>query len=59
MVFEGDAVLVRAGVAFLMKMEGKLFGCTTEREVVDLARKGLVDVGEEEWMLAVREAGKS
>jgi hypothetical protein len=58
MVFEGDAVLVRAGVAYLMCMEGKLFGVSNPKEVCDIVRAGL-DVGEEEWIAALRTAGKS
>lgn len=59
MVFEGDAVLVRAGVAYLTAMEGKLFGATTSKEICDTVRVGLDNMGEEEWMKNVREAGKS
>lgn len=59
MVFEGDAVLVRAGVAFLTAMEGKLFGADSARQVYDIVRAGLDNMGEEEWMKRVRDAGKS
>jgi hypothetical protein len=59
MVFEGDAVLVRAGVALLMGLEGKLFGAGIAKEVGLIVKTGLNNVGEEEWMKNVREAGKS
>lgn len=59
-VFEGDAVLVRAGVAFLTSMEGRLFGAETPKEALDIIRGGLLDtVGDEQWMKCVRDAGKS
>lgn len=58
MVFEGDAVLVRAAVAFLTELEGKLFGAGTAEEVYAVVAKG-VELGEEEWMKAVRGAGKA
>jgi hypothetical protein len=59
MVFEGDAVLVRAGVAYLTAMEGKLFGAESARQVYDIVRDGLDGLGEEAWMKCVRDAGKS
>jgi hypothetical protein len=57
-VFEGDAVLVRAAVAFLVGLEGKLFGATNPRNVVEIIREHVDALGEEEWMEAVRRAGK-
>lgn len=59
MVFEGDAVLVRAGVAYLTAMEGKLFGASSHKEVCEIVKGGLENMGEEEWVKAVRSAGKS
>ncbi len=59
MVFEGDAVLVRAAVAYLTAIEGKLFGAESARQVYDIIRDGLDNLGEEEWIKAVRDAGKS
>ncbi|KAL3417997.1 TBC domain-containing protein [Phlyctema vagabunda] len=60
MVFEGDSTCVRAAVAFLVQLEGHLFGCSTDDEIRSVISKGLDGaLGEEEWMLAVREAGKS
>jgi len=60
MVFEGDAALVRAGVAYLTAMESKLFGADTSREICMIVQDGLdSSVGEEEWMVYVRGAGKS
>jgi hypothetical protein len=59
MVFEGDAVLVRAGVAYLTSMEVKLFGATNPKEVCDIVKAGLENMDEEEWIKAVRTAGKS
>jgi hypothetical protein len=58
-VFEGDATLVRAGVAYLIALEGKLFGAESVREVLDIVRDGLSTLGEDEWMNRVRGAGKS
>lgn len=58
-MFEGDAVLVRAGVAYLMSMEGRLFGAETSADATSIIRGGLLDIGEEEWMRGVRDAGKS
>jgi hypothetical protein len=59
MVFEGDAVLVRAGVAYLIAMEGKLFGVTSPKEVCNIVKAGLDNMGEDEWVKALRTAGKS
>jgi len=59
MVFEGDAALVRAAVAYLTAIEGKLFGAESARQVYDIVRDGLDNLGEEEWMNAVREAGRA
>lgn len=59
MVFEGDAVLVRAGVAVLLAMENKLLGCRDAGEVRGVVRNGLKGVGEEEWVGGLRGAGKS
>jgi hypothetical protein len=59
MVFEGDAVLVRAGVAYLVALEGKLFGATSPKEVCDIVKAGLDNMDEDAWMEAVRTAGKS
>lgn len=59
MVFEGDAIAVRAGVAYLTLLEGKLFGAQDAKEVHDIIRRGLDNLGEEEWMGCVKGAGKS
>lgn len=65
MVFEGDAVLVRAAVAYMVELEGKLFGVKTEGEVKAVVERGLglgagKLVGDEDaWMGAVRGAGKA
>jgi len=63
MVFEGDAVLVRAAVAYMVELEGKLFGVKTEGEVRAVVERGLGSgslVGNEDaWMGAVRGAGKA
>lgn len=59
MVFEGDAVLVRAAVAYLMALESKLFGCETAGEVYGVVRGGLGEVKEDEWIQFLREAGKA
>jgi hypothetical protein len=72
-VFEGDALLVRAGVALLMRHEMALLGVGTVDEVRGVLSgttgtaveggKGPKVVGgqgeEERWMSAVREAGKA
>jgi hypothetical protein len=59
MVFEGDAVLVRAGVAYLTAIEGKLFGATSAKDICEIVASGLDNVDEEQWMKDVRDAGKS
>ncbi|KAH7418586.1 rab-GTPase-TBC domain-containing protein [Cadophora sp. MPI-SDFR-AT-0126] len=59
MVFEGDAVLVRAAVAYMVELEGKLFGVETEGEVCAVVEKGLAGLVEDDWMGAVRGAGKA
>ena len=59
MVFEGDAIAVRAGVAYLTLLEGKLFGAQSSQEVYDIIKAGLDSLGEEEWMRSVKGAGKS
>ncbi|KAH8657403.1 hypothetical protein BGZ60DRAFT_383377 [Tricladium varicosporioides] len=60
MVFEGDAVLVRAGVACLLNLEGKLLGAQSAKEIYEIVRCSL-DGGleEEAWMKCLRGAGKS
>ncbi len=58
-VFEGDAVIVRAAVAYLTELEGKLFGAEKKEDVYAIVKEGLDGVGEEDWMLAVRGAGKA
>ncbi|CAK7269026.1 hypothetical protein SEPCBS57363_003395 [Sporothrix epigloea] len=70
-VFEGDAVLIRAGVALLLEKEATLLGTqnTLEAARVMCGKSGIGDKdavqvvvaenGEEDrWMQAVREAGK-
>jgi len=62
-VFEGDAVLVRAGVAVLLEHEMALLGTKSVEEVVAVVKsKKQKLVGkpgdEERWMKMVREAGK-
>jgi hypothetical protein len=59
MVFEGDALLVRAAVAFLTSIEARLFGCTSGEEVMKYVSEGLGNLSEDEWMKLVRGAGKS
>lgn len=58
MVFEGDAILVRAGVALLGGLEGRLFGVVDQSGFEDVLRGG-VSVHEEEWIQSVKGAGKS
>ena len=59
-VFEGDKALIRAAVAILGKLEGRLYG--GREEVLDLISwrcECRWDLGtEESFMQAVREAGK-
>ncbi|TVY31783.1 TBC domain-containing protein [Lachnellula occidentalis] len=59
MVFEGDAVLVRAGVAYLLGLESKLLGAGSAKEICEVVRAGLEGVDEEEWVGCLRSAGKS
>lgn len=70
-VFEGDALLVRAAVAILLRSEMGLLGSKTGEEVRamlaapdarehDAKSPAVTEVGaEEKFMKAVREAGKS
>lgn len=58
MVFEGDAVIIRAGVAWLIGMEGKLFGADSPKAVYNIVRQGLDNMDEESWITSVRAAGK-
>ncbi|KAK3320117.1 rab-GTPase-TBC domain-containing protein [Cercophora scortea] len=69
-VFEGDAMLVRAGVALLVRKEMSLLGTKTVTEVKDILGQipGSGDNGprvlgkngeEDRWMRAVKEAGKA
>lgn len=70
-VFEGDAVLVRAGIALLGALEGELYAAVGRREVkgvFELSKSKLGNVvsvdgevgscGEDDWIAKVREAGK-
>lgn len=68
-VFEGDTILVRAGVALLVEREAALLGTQDMVGVVNAITPGsdgsedkqvvVAQRGEEDrWMLAVREAGK-
>jgi len=57
MVFEGDVVLVRAAVAFLISLEGKLLGEASPAGVREVISQG-VSVSEDEWMKALRNAWK-
>lgn len=62
-VFEGDAVLVRAGVAFVIEREATLLGTKSTDEVrralLQATKKVVAQTGEEDrWMKAVRDAGK-
>jgi hypothetical protein len=60
LVFEGDALLVRAGVAFLTSLEGKLLGAQSAHEICQVIKAGLgSSVTEEDWMRELRNAGKS
>jgi hypothetical protein len=58
MVFEGDAVIVRAAVAWLISMEGKLLHAQTRGEILHVTNDSLNN-GEEAWVKAIRSAGKS
>lgn len=63
-IFEGDAVLIRAGVAVLLDHEMALLGAKTVSEVQKVIRsKKQKLVGkpgdEDRWMKMVREAGKN
>ena len=68
-VFEGDALLVRAAVAFLLSREMSLLGTKTAEEVrsalsgrnasVPSARPAGEMGAEDRFMLSVREAGKA
>jgi len=56
-VFEGDAVLVRAMIALLGILESKLSTATSAEEISAVIKEGSVG-GEEDWIMAVRDAGK-
>ena len=59
-VFEGDKALVRAAVAVLGKLEGRLYGSRDEiLDIISWRNEKGWDVGtEEEFIKAVRDAGK-
>jgi hypothetical protein len=62
-VFEGDGILVRAAVAFLLRREMSLLGSKTIDEVMAVMTSGkeasVSEVGaEDRFMISVREAGK-
>jgi hypothetical protein len=59
-VFEGDKVLIRAAVAVLGRLEGRLYGGREEvLDVVGWRNENGLDLGtEEEFVKALREAGK-
>ncbi|KAH8602654.1 hypothetical protein B0O99DRAFT_498681 [Bisporella sp. PMI_857] len=59
MVFEGDAVLVRGAVGYVIALESKLLGATSPGEVCEIIKSGLGNLSEEEWMKELRSAGKS
>lgn len=59
MVFEGDAVLVRAAVARLLSLEGKLFVANNSKEVCGIILDSVDTMGEEDWIVGLRSAGKS
>lgn len=60
MVFEGDAIAVRAGVAYLGCLESKLFAVSSQSEVDAVLRNGLGGAfDEEDWIARVKGAGKS
>ncbi|ORY66608.1 uncharacterized protein BCR38DRAFT_339134 [Pseudomassariella vexata] len=62
-VFEGDSVLVRAGLALLMEKEGSLLAAKTVDDVCKVLaenqRLQSQEGREDEWVKAVREAGKA
>lgn len=68
-VFEGDSLIINAGVAFLLEKEMALLGTRTLEEVKEVlnqelhgsqANKLLVGNGQEDrWMRAVRTVGRS
>ncbi|KAI9650048.1 hypothetical protein NHQ30_000061 [Ciborinia camelliae] len=65
-VFEGDGVLVRAAVGLFGSLESKLHGVSSDQEILEVLQKGIgakgVDgegLGEEDWVTAIRGAGKS
>lgn len=57
--FEGDSIVVRACVAYLVALEGRLLGAKNEAEAKETIGRGLENISEEDWMRGVREAGKS
>ncbi|ESZ97458.1 hypothetical protein SBOR_2147 [Sclerotinia borealis F-4128] len=62
-VFEGDSVLVRAAVALFGMLESKLHAVSSDREILEVLKEGIeaegLELGEEDWVAAVRGAGKS
>lgn len=62
-VFEGDTVLVRAGVAMILEKEGTMEKITTSEEAKKVLEEGRNKFGEggkeDQWMARVREAGKA
>ncbi|RAL63482.1 hypothetical protein DID88_003902 [Monilinia fructigena] len=60
-VFEGDGVLVRAAVALFGSLESKLNDASNDEEILEVLKGGVSaeGLGEEDWIMAVRGAGKS
>ncbi|CAD6441543.1 8e124784-bebf-451b-8c9f-bf33ee2fcef3 [Sclerotinia trifoliorum] len=58
-VFEGDSILVRAAVALFGSLENKLHSVTSDEEVLAVLNSEGFKLGEEDWIAAVRGAGKS
>jgi hypothetical protein len=59
MVFEGDAVLVRAAVAYIITVEARLLGAVDKKEICKVIKEGLQGMGEEDWIKELKSAGKS
>ena len=56
-VFEGDAVLVRAMVALLGRLQTKFYGASSGREVMAILNDSTIE-GEEDWVVALKDAGR-
>lgn len=59
MVFEGDAIVLRATAAYLINIEAQLFSADTTQQILELFMRNPLVIDEDKWLTSLKSVSKA